>query len=254
MDERLINEKGRSTLSTHPIKQTNGPFTMPNKTFATLREEGDFTCLSVAPGIINKHFSAKQLTTIAEMVGDTGAIKYSASHCLLITVEAQRVEKIIEAFEAVDLYVLPKGNVALFKWCDFCDGQELPALELAQELYDAVEGFETKQRVRIGFNACASACYNAVYDDIGLVYHSGSVDIWVGAIPMGRQAKPGVLVAKKVPEQRLTSLLLALLQLYNEQAKDHEAFSKFAKRHDFLQQWFDEQLAVQYLDQEASKF
>lgn len=242
MDELLINEKGRSKLSIHPIKQTNGLFTMPSKTFATLREQGDFTCLAVAAGIINKHFTPQQFTTIAEIVGDTGAIKYSASHCLLITVETHRVEKVIETFSAADLHVLSRGNVASFKWCDFCDGQELHALELAHELFDVVEGFETKQRVRIGFNACASACYNAVYDDIRLVYHSGSVDIWVGAIPMGRQAKPGVLVAKKVPEQRLTSLLLALLEVYNEQAKDNEPFYKFAKRNHFLQQWFNEQI------------
>ncbi|MEC1177119.1 precorrin-3B methylase [Metasolibacillus meyeri] len=214
--------------------------TMPTKTFATLKEQGDYTCLSVAPGIVNKHFTAQQLLTIAQLAGETGAIKYSAAHRLLVSVETARVEEVTAAFQEVDLYIYPAGNVATFKWCDFCDGEKLHAKDLAEQLFTEVEGLATKYRLRIGFNACASACYNAVYDDIALVYYQEQVDIWVGAVPMGRHAKPGKLVAKKVPAQDITGLLIALLNFYNTNAKDNEEFYKFAKRQQFFQEWLEQ--------------
>lgn len=213
---------------------------MPEKTFATLRRTGDFTCLSIAPGIVNKHFTSAQLLTIAQIAGQTGAIKYSAAHRLLVTVETARLEEVEQAFEKVGLYIYPSGMNATFKWCDFCDGEKLEAKSVAEELFAEIEGYATISRVRIGFNACAEACYNAVYDDIALVYHNEAFDIWIGAVPMGRHAKAGHLIAKKVPATTITVLLQALLDFYNKEARPQEPFYRFAKRHGYFEQWFAE--------------
>ncbi|WP_413367755.1 hypothetical protein [Lysinibacillus sp. 3P01SB] len=53
------------------------------------------------------------------------------------------------------------------------------------ELLQSIEGMASKKRLRIGFNAGDSACYNAVYDDITLIYHDGYVDLTAGAVQMG---------------------------------------------------------------------
>ena len=39
---------------------------IPEKTFATLNEHGEYTCLGISPGIINKHYTPAQFQKMAE--------------------------------------------------------------------------------------------------------------------------------------------------------------------------------------------
>ncbi len=200
---------------------------MPGKTFAKLGAKGDYVALQVRPGLINKHVTSEQLITLANLEKE-GSVKYSAGHSFIVTIQQNSMEEAIEMLTQVGLYVVPPTPCATLKCCDFCDGDVLDALPLARQLLLQIEQMPMKQRIRIGFNACTLACYNAVQDDLGLVFHNGKVDVYGGAIPMGRRARSGQLLMKNVPEQQILNIIQQLLTLYN--TSPVEKFATFIKR------------------------
>ncbi len=212
---------------------------MPENTYATLNNQGDYAYLSIAPGIVNKHFTSEQLVVLAQ-AAKNGAVKYSASHTLLVTIPQEEIEDAVEQLTKAGLYVVPKGACAVLKCCDFCDGERLEALPLLKEMLQKIEGMPAKKRLRIGFNACASACYNAVFDDIALIYHDGHVDLLAGAVQMGRHAKPGKLLIRKVPEMFVITLVKKLIDRYSAESRENETFAAYIKRHPQLSEWLEE--------------
>ncbi|MGN4124964.1 precorrin-3B methylase [Lysinibacillus sphaericus] len=203
---------------------------IPEKTFATLNDNGEFARLAVSPGMINKHYTPAQFQKIAEVVGEGGAIKYSASYSILLSVPTHGVEQAIQTLQQAGLYIAKQGSIVAMKACDFCDGDKMEAAAITEQLYIAVEGMEVPKRLRLNVNGCASACYNAVYDDIGLVYQKDSFDIYLGAVPMGAHAQAGTLFAKRVSIQHIEILLRQIITLYKDYARPEEPFYKFYRR------------------------
>ncbi|MDD1502795.1 precorrin-3B methylase [Lysinibacillus sp. CNPSo 3705] len=203
---------------------------IPEKTFAKLNREGEFTRLAVSPGIINKHYTPAQFQTIAEVVGARGAIKYSASYSILLSIPTIELTTAKRKLEKVGLYIAKQGQIVAMKACDFCDGDKMEAAQITEELYQQLEGLEVPSRICINMNGCASACYNAVYDDIGLVYQKDSFDVYLGAVPMGKHAQAGELFMKKVSVQHIENLLQEIIRVYQERAYQKEPFYKFYKR------------------------
>ncbi|GLC88440.1 sulfite reductase [Lysinibacillus piscis] len=197
-------------------------FTMPTKTFATLKEAEAFTRLAISPGIINKHLTGQQLRLLAELE-EIGAVKYSASHSLLLSVPTEQLEEVQHKLLAVKFYILPAGNCAVFKNCDFCDGEKMETLPFFTALFEKLEGYSTKRRLRIGYNACASACYNAVLDDIALIVKEDVADIYAGAIQMGKKANAGQLLYENIALTDVEPTLLKLIDTYN-----HSTYSLFS--------------------------
>lgn len=200
---------------------------MPTKTFAKLKATDNFISLTVRPGIINKHLTGVQLHVLAQLA-DEGAVKYSAGHNFIVSVHEEMLEEVVQRLTDVALYVVPPTPSAMMKCCDFCDGDELAALPIAEELLREIEQMPLKKRVRIGFNACTLACYNAVRDDLALIYHKGKFDIYGGAIPMGRRASSGEILARNIPEPYIIECVKKLLVHYN--TSDVEEFFRFIKK------------------------
>lgn len=200
---------------------------MPARTFAKLNAAGDFVSLTVRPGLINKHVTAEQLQVLAQLA-DEAAVKYSAGHSFIVSVEQQKLEAVVAKLTAVGLYAIQPGARAVVKCYDFCDGDRLEALSFARELLQQIEQLPMKKRLRIGFNACTEACYNAVRDDIGLVYHNGYIDLYAGAVQMGRRASSGTLWKRKIPEHELLPLLQNILSDFEQ--SDCKTFAAFVKR------------------------
>lgn len=167
---------------------------IPECTFEKLNIDGQFTRLAVSPGIINKHYTPAQFQKIAEVVGDSGAIKYSASYNLLLSIPTQTVQDVISELQEAGLYMTPSGSIVAFKACDFCDGERMEAAEITEQLYIELQGQTVPSRLRLNVNGCASACYNAVYDDIGLVYQKDSFDVYLGAYSNGGKSTGGYTI------------------------------------------------------------
>jgi len=212
---------------------------IPDKTFEKLNNNGKFTRLAVSPGIINKHYTPAQFQTIAKVVGETGAIKYSASYSILLSIPTVDVDKTIEELENASLYVAQQGPIVAMKACDFCDGDKMEAAPITEKLYHSLEGITVPTRLRVNVNGCASACYNAIYDDIGLVYQKDSFDVYLGAIPMGANAQAGTLFAKRVGVKHIDAFLKRIIELYKEYARPNEPFYKFYRRTKCADYWKD---------------
>ncbi|QDQ03057.1 precorrin-3B methylase [Lysinibacillus fusiformis] len=210
---------------------------IPEKTFATLNEHGEYTRLGISPGIINKHYTPAQFQKMAEVVGESGAIKYSASYSILLSVPTKGLEKAIKSLQEAGLYIAKQGSIVAMKACDFCDGDKMEAAAITAQLYNALEGIEVPKRVRLNVNGCASACYNAVYDDIGLVYQKDSFDIYLGAIPMGAHAQAGTLFAKRVSIQHIEDFLYQIITHYKAFARPEEPFYRFYRRTHSAEFW-----------------
>lgn len=210
---------------------------IPERTFEKLNIDGQFTRLAVSPGIINKHYTPAQFQKIAEVVGDSGAIKYSASYNLLLSIPTQTVQDVISELQEAGLYMTPSGSIVAFKACDFCDGERMEAAEITEQLYIELQGQTVPSRLRLNVNGCASACYNAVYDDIGLVYQKDSFDVYLGAIPMGAKAQAGTLFAKGVSVQEIASFLQLIIGVYQQHARPNEPFYKFYRRTNTAEYW-----------------
>ncbi|UDK97068.1 precorrin-3B methylase [Lysinibacillus sphaericus] len=210
---------------------------IPECTFEKLNIDGQFTRLAVSPGIINKHYTPAQFQKIAEVVGDSGAIKYSASYNLLLSIPTQTVQDVISELQEAGLYMTPSGSIIAFKACDFCDGERMEAAEITEQLYIELQGQTVPSRLRLNVNGCASACYNAVYDDIGLVYQKDSFDVYLGAIPMGAKAQAGTLFAKGVFVQEIARFLQRIIGVYQQHARPNEPFYKFYRRTNTAEYW-----------------
>ncbi|WP_337983800.1 precorrin-3B methylase [Lysinibacillus sp. C5.1] len=210
---------------------------IPECTFEKLNIDGQFTRLAVSPGIINKHYTPAQFQKIAEVVGDSGAIKYSAYYNLLLSIPTQTVQDVISELQEAGLYMTPSGSIVAFKACDFCDGERMEAAEITEQLYIELQGQTVPSRLRLNVNGCASACYNAVYDDIGLVYQKDSFDVYLGAIPMGAKAQAGTLFAKGVSAQEIASFLQRIIGVYQQHARPNEPFYKFYRRTNTAEYW-----------------
>ncbi|KOS68422.1 precorrin-3B methylase [Lysinibacillus contaminans] len=210
---------------------------IPEKTFAKLNSEGEYTRIAVSPGIINKHYTPAQFQKIAEVVGEGGAIKYSASYSILLSVPTVDLIRVKQELEQAGIYIAQQGMIVAMKACDFCDGDKMEAAAITEELFRQFEGMRVPSRLRMNMNGCASACYNAMYDDIGLVYQKESFDVYLGAVPMGKNAQAGELFAKRVPVQHIENLLQEIIMFYKEYARHEEPFHKFYKRTKTANYW-----------------
>ncbi len=210
---------------------------IPEKTFEKLNHQGEFTRLAVSPGIINKHYTPTQFQIIAKVVGDTGAIKYSASYSILLSIPTVGLGEAITELQKAGLYVAKQGPIVAMKACDFCDGDKMEAAPITEQLYDSLEGMTVPARLRLNVNGCASACYNAVYDDIALIYQKDSFDVYLGAVPMGANAQAGTLFAKRIPVNQIEGYLHAIILLYKEHARPNEPFYKFYRRTKTADYW-----------------
>jgi len=210
---------------------------IPDHTIAKLNINGEYTRLAVSPGIINKHYTPAQFQKIAEVVGESGAIKYSASYSILLSVPTINVKEIMNELQAVGLYIAQQGSIVAMKACDFCDGDKMEAADITEQLYNSLQGEAVPSRVRLNMNGCASACYNAVYDDIGLVYQQNSFDVYLGAVPMGAKAQAGTLFAKSVSVHKIEGFLQHIITLYQNHARPNEPFYKFYRRTKTADYW-----------------
>ncbi|MEA0553262.1 precorrin-3B methylase [Lysinibacillus irui] len=210
---------------------------VPDQTFETLSQQGEFTRLAVSPGIINKHYTPAQFQKIAEIVGEKGAIKYSASYSIIVSVPTSAAAQAVQALQEAGLHIAPAVPNIVMKACDFCDGEKMEAVHITEQLYHTLERIQVPSRVRVNVNGCASACYNPSFDDIGLVYQNESFDVYLGAIPMGAKAQAGTLFAKRVGVEQIEGFVLQIISLYQEYARPHEPFYKFYRRTKSTEYW-----------------
>lgn len=186
--------------------------------------------LGVKPGIVNKRFTPEQMKTLAEVVGEEGTMEYSTNHQIRLRIPTDDPDSITEKLRAVGFVLVPVGEVASVKACDFCYGEKTEGIPYAVELHERLSGIELPKRLNVGINGCGMACYQPVMDDIGIVFRRGKFDLFIGAKPVGRTAHAGQPVEEGVDPEDIIELVTNIVQEYKENAYPNERLFKYFRR------------------------
>lgn len=186
--------------------------------------------LAVSPGVANKKFTASQLLTLAEVIGENGVMEYTQDHQMKLQVPTGNPDGIIAKLTEAGLSLAPVGDVLTIKACDFCDGDKTDSIPYAEELQQRLGGVELPKELKLGFNGCGMACYGAVKEDIGIVYRQGAFDLFLGGKTVGRTGHPGQIVAEGIKPDQIVGVIENIIRDYQEYGYQNERFFKYFKR------------------------
>lgn len=188
-----------------------------------------FEC-AVSPGVANKKISTQQMMLLAEVAGERGEIEYTPHHQMILRVPTADPESVTSRLREAGLMLSPTGDVLQVKACDFCDGEKKDGIPYAEELQRLLGGKPMPKETRIGFNGCGMACYQAVTEDIGIVFRKGKFDLFLGAKTVGRNAHSGIPVAEGIPKEEIVPLVERIVTRFVKEAFPNERFHKFFQR------------------------
>lgn len=231
----------QSPVKQQPVKPTISTLEMAQKALACVAKETVQPFLvqqaiesifefAISPGVANKIITPKQMQVLAEIVGENGTLEYTPDHRFHVKIPTDNPEKIVERLKAVDLLVMPMGDVLNLKACDFCYGEKAESIPYAEEIAQTLGGLKLPKELHIGFNGCGMACYRAVFDDIGIVYRKKKFDVFLGAKPVGRTAHAAQPIIEGLEPDQLIPLLEQLVMEYKENAHPNERLFKYFKR------------------------
>ncbi|PAQ16485.1 precorrin-3B C(17)-methyltransferase [Bacillaceae bacterium SAOS 7] len=186
--------------------------------------------VAVSPGVANKKFSAQQLLVLSAVAGEEGSVEYTPHHQIILRVATEEPQQLTLQLQQAGFIVSPVGDVLAIKACDFCDGEKKDAIPYAEELQQKLGGMEMPKSLNIGVNGCGMACYQAVNDDIGIVFRKGKFDLFLGAKPVGRTAHAGQPVAEGIEPNQIVPLIERIVAEYKEKGHPNERLFKFFKR------------------------
>jgi precorrin-3B C17-methyltransferase len=185
---------------------------------------------AVSPGLANKKFTAKQMTLLAEVVGDKGDIEYTPHHQLIVRVSVADPDQITAKLTNEGFLLSPIGDVVQLKACDFCNLEKVESLPYAEEIHQIIGGLNVPKELKIGFNGCGMACYSAVSEDIGIVYRKEKFDLFLGGKTVGRNAHAAQPVAEGIEPKDLVGIIERIVDRYIHEGHPNERFHKFFKR------------------------
>ncbi|SDM51204.1 cobalt-precorrin 3 C17-methyltransferase [Fictibacillus solisalsi] len=184
----------------------------------------------VSPGLVNKKFTAKQLLTLAEVVGEHGEMEYTPHHQIKVQLSTDEPEHVTEKLKAEGFLLLPAGDVLQIKACDFCDGEKYDSIPYVEQLQEELGGRPLPKELKLGFNGCGMACYGGVQEDIGIVFRKGKFDLFLGGKPLSRTAHSAQPVMEGIEPDQLVGIVTGIIQEYEDKGHPNERFFKFFKR------------------------
>jgi len=186
--------------------------------------------LAVSPGVVEKKFTAKQMLTLADVVGEKGTMEYTPHHQMIVRIPTDNPEAVTSRLRAEGFLLAPIGDVAQLKACDFCNAEKGDAIPYAEEIQERLGGLRVPKELRIGLNGCGMACYGAVNEDIGIVYRKGKFDLFLGGKTVGRNAHPAQPVAEGIEPEAIVNTIERIVRRYVAEGHPNERFHKFFKR------------------------
>ena len=192
-----------------------------------------FVKFAVTPGfeVGGTLFKPEHLAALGATVGENAKIELTAFKQLYVEVDEARAEEIKEKLKEAGLQIHPAGFVTKsLIACNFCRGAEDAGLDVARSLDEAISGHEVPSPLKIGYAGCALGTSEPLLKDIGIVKMRDTYDIYVCGD--GKSLKPtlGVLFLSGLTEQQLVPVVRKLIELFRQNGKKKEKFSRFLER------------------------
>ncbi|MEI7028234.1 precorrin-3B C(17)-methyltransferase [Paenibacillus sp. y28] len=200
--------------------------------------------LAVSPGLAIKRFTAVQMMSLAELVGEEGEMEYTPHHQLLLRIPTWEPERVTARLRAEGFLLSPIGDVVTMKACDFCNLEKAESVPYAERLQEHIGGLKVPKELKIGFNGCGMACYNAVNEDIGIVFRRQKFDLFLGGKTVGRNAHAAQPVAEGVEPEDLVATVERIVKQYAQQGHPNERFHKYFARVKTLEGYTHQEVPV----------
>ncbi|MFP4976599.1 nitrite reductase [Paenibacillus sp. CN-4] len=194
---------------------------------------GEHVKIAVSPPVQlgGSLFNAKQLIRVGELTEDKAAIEMTPFKQLYVEVPLDKRDEITDELREVGLEVNQPGFVVKsLIACNFCRGAEESGLETARKVNAAIAGIETPTPLKVGFAGCALGTSEPLLKDIGIVKMRDTFDVYVGGDPKGLKASVAKRLLSGITEDRIASVVTAIIDYYTSNAKGKEKFSKFVAR------------------------
>lgn len=176
--------------------------------------------------------NAKQLVVIAEYMNEGDELELTTFQQLYIDVVESKVELVKHKFMEVGLSCYPVGNfVKSLRTCNFCKGAEEEGMPVAIELNKRIAGKQVPFTLRPAYTGCPVGCGEPLVNDIGVMKVKDGYDLYIGGKAKGKDAKTGTLLLKQLTPEQLYKVVEKMINIYAEQGKKREQFSRFVTRY-----------------------
>jgi precorrin-3B C17-methyltransferase len=188
--------------------------------------------LAVNGGIgFGAQLSPKQLLQLSKYLPEDSEIELTTFQQLIIQVPEDNLEQIRNELEIIGLSCYSVGNyVKSLRTCGFCKGAEEEGMPVAIELNNRIAGKEVPFTLRPAYTGCPTACGEPLVNDIGVIKQRDAYDLYLGGKANGLDAQTGQLFKNDLQPDELYKLVDQIIDVYAENGKKRERFSKFLNR------------------------
>ncbi|WP_409305743.1 nitrite reductase [Peribacillus sp. SCS-155] len=177
--------------------------------------------------------TAQQLVMMAKYMDDGQELELTTFQQIYIEIPEDQKEEIMESFQSVGLRTYPVGNfVKSLRTCNFCKGELEEGMPVAKELNERIAGKPVPFTLKVAYTGCAIGCGEPMLSDIGVMKIKDTYNLYVGGKAKGKDAKVGTLLLENLTPEELYQAVDRLINLYSQQGKKREPFSKFVARVD----------------------
>ncbi|MDQ0352103.1 NAD(P)H-nitrite reductase large subunit [Alkalibacillus filiformis] len=176
----------------------------------------------------------KQLIVLGEYLGEDQEIELTTLQQLIVKIPESQFEDAKKKFDEVGLYYYKVGNyVKSLRTCNFCKGEEEEGMPVAKELNNRIAGQEVPFTLRPAYTGCPVGCGEPLVNDIGVMKKKEHYQLYIGGQAKGYNAKVGQLFADDLTSEELFDLVDRVLEVYRQNGRKREKFSKFISRYGF---------------------
>lgn len=183
-------------------------------------------------------FTIDQLAGVSQLAKDCGAVaaKLTVRESMLFILPEENFPAFVEGIKKLDLLFPASpvpGIVRFVRSCGggrpyFCDKFLANAYELTKDITGAiVNRTELPDKFKIAVSGCQNGCSNPCFADFGAMGAGKDVfDVYIGGRGGSASQVKGVLVARKVPKEKIIPIIEHVLGQYKELALQNERIVK----------------------------
>ncbi|QHE52348.1 nitrite reductase [Pontibacillus sp. HMF3514] len=178
--------------------------------------------------------TGKQLIVLGKHLDEDQEVELTTFQSIYIKVPESKVDPVQKELQEVGFSVYKNGPyVKNLRTCSFCKGEEKEGMPIAIELNKRIAGKEVPFPLRPSYTGCPNACGEPLVNDIGVLKRGETYEVYIGGQATGTDAKAGMLFEEGMTPEQLYTCVDRIIEVYKENGKKREKFSKFINRYGF---------------------